>query len=103
MRPQATFMLSAFGSGFVGVGLSWEFYLTKQFIFIPSFSPGIYWKGRGRDLGCPLEFRSCVEFSYEMKNKIRIGIQVIHVSNAHLSHKNPGFNALTLCVGIPLK
>jgi hypothetical protein len=102
LRPQATFVLSEYGSGFVGFGFGWEYYLTKHIVVIPSFSPGFYWKGKGKNLGCPLEFRSALEISYETEKRIRVGIQVFHVSNAHLSHKNPGFNALTLCIGFPL-
>lgn len=101
-RPQTTFLLSQYGSGYIGLGFGWEWYLTKQIIIIPSFTPGVYWKGNGKNLGHPIEFRSALEISYEMENKIRIGIQISHISNAHLSHKNPGLNALTLCLGIPL-
>lgn len=103
LRPQAIFLLSQYEAGFIGAGLCWEFYLTKEIVLIPSFCPGFYWKGNGRDLGCPLEFRSAFEISYELQNKIRIGAQVSHVSNAHLSHRNPGFNCLTLNIAFPLK
>ncbi len=103
VRTQGIVMLSEYGSGFIGWGIGWECYLTRQILIIPSFTPGIYWKGRGKDLGCPLEFRSALDLTYEMKNQIRIGIQILHVSNAHLSHKNPGFNAWSLCLSLPLK
>lgn len=102
LRPQATLFLSQFYSGYIGIGLGWEFYLTKQIVITPSFSPGIYWRGEGRKLGCPLEFLSTLEISYEIGNRARIGFQCSHVSNAHLSHRNPGFNAFTLCISIPL-
>lgn len=102
LRPQMTFLLSQYYSGYAGLGFGWEFYMTKQILMIPNFSTGIYWKGRGRDLGCPLEFQSALELAYEMENKVRIGIQISHVSNAHLSERNPGFNALTLRVAFPL-
>lgn len=102
-RPQFNLLFTQYCSGFVGLGVGWEYYLTRQLVVIPSFSPGIYWRGKGKDLGCPLEFRSALEISYEMKNKIRIGIQISHVSNAHLSNRNPGFNALTLNLAMPLQ
>lgn len=102
LRPQATFMSSEYGSGFIGLGVGWECYLTKQILIIPSFTPGIYWHGKGKKLGCPLEFRSGLELAYELKNQIRLGIEIFHVSNAHLSHRNPGFNALIFNVAIPL-
>jgi lipid A 3-O-deacylase len=102
LKPQITLLFSKCYSKYIGFGVRWEFYLTKQIIITPSFSPGIYWKGKGRDLGYPIEFRSALEITYEMKNKMRIGIQIFHLSNAHLSCKNPGLNALTLCVAFPL-
>ncbi len=101
LKPQLTFLFSKRYSKYMGIGVGWEFYLTKQIILTPSFSPGIYWKGNGRDLGYPIEFRSALEIVYEMKNQMRIGIQIFHLSNAHLSHKNPGLNALTLCLAFP--
>lgn len=102
VRPQAVFMLSEYGSGYLGFGLGWEFYLTKQIILIPSISPVYYWRGSGKDLGSPLEFRSCIEICYELKNAMRLGMQLFHVSNASLGYRNPGFNALTFCIGIPI-
>jgi hypothetical protein len=97
-----TLLFSQYCSGYVGLGLGWEYYLTKQIVIIPSFSPGFYWKGKGRDLGCPLEFRSAIECAYEMENKMRVGFQVGHISNAHLSNRNPGLNTYVLCVALPL-
>jgi hypothetical protein len=102
LRPQIIFMLSEYGSGYIGTGLAWELFLTKQIILIPSFSPVFYWKGKGKDLGCPLEFRSAIEISYEMNNHMRLGLQVFHISNASISNKNPGLNAVALCMAFPL-
>lgn len=102
LRPQITFLFSKRYSKYMGLGVGWEFYLNKHLIITPSFSPGIYWQGKGRDLGYPLEFRSALEIVYEMENKGRIGIQIFHLSNAHLSQKNPGLNALILCLAFPL-
>jgi len=96
-------MQSERGSGFIGIGMGWECYITKRIVIIPSFSPGIYWRGSGKKLGCPLEFRSALELAYELKNHVRIGIEIFHVSNAHLSHRNPGFNALTVNMAIPFQ
>ncbi len=102
VRPQATFLLTDYGAGYGGFGLGWEFYLSKHFMLIPSFCPVIYWRGNGKDLGCPVEFRSCIEIAYETKKKMRFGFQIFHVSNANISDRNPGFNAFTFCIGFPL-
>ena len=69
----------------------------------PSFIPGVYCKGSGKDLGYPLEFRSSLELAYEWCCKARLSGQFYHISNASLSKKNPGANALALIFCIPFK
>lgn len=101
IRPQATLILPTLGSVFFGIGLGVELYMTKNLLFTPSFSPGLYYKGCGRDLGYPLEFRESIEMAYEWQNKARLGFQFYHISNASLSDRNPGANALTLFLAIP--
>ncbi|QLH36615.1 MAG: acyloxyacyl hydrolase [Parachlamydiaceae bacterium] len=103
IRPQIDFLISQHGSGFIGAGIGLEFYVTRNILLIPSFVPGVYWRGKGKDLGCPIEFRSCLELAYEMENQVRLGVQIYHLSNAHLSCDNPGFNAISFCLSLPLK
>lgn len=102
IRPQASLIVPELRSVFVGVGLAFEIYSTDRLIFSPSFTPGLYYRGKGKDLGFPIEFRSSLEVAYEFANNIRIGSQFYHISNASLSHKNPGVNALTVFLAIPL-
>ena len=102
VRPQAMVSVSKNRSVFAGVGIGLELYVTEHLLIIPNFAPGIYFKGRGRDLGCPLEFRSGAELVYEFNNKVRIGAEVFHLSNAHLGHKNPGCNAFIAFIAFPL-
>ena len=65
-------------------------------LFSPSFAPGYYYKGDGKDLGFPLEFRSAVALAYVFKNQSRLGLQFYHISNAKLGNKNPGEESLVL-------
>lgn len=102
IRPQLVVLVPGFHSIYVGVGACLELYLSEHLVFSPSFSPGLYYKGKGRDLGYPLEFRSSLELCYEFENKMRIGGQFYHLSNASLSHKNPGMNALVVIFSFPL-
>ncbi len=102
IRPQFALLLSNHRSLYVGLGIAWEWPLTEHIILTPGFSPGLYYEGKGRNLGFPLEFRSSLELAYELDNQGRIGAQIYHLSNAHLSHKNPGCNAFTLFIAIPL-
>ena len=61
--------------------------------FTPSFAPGLYHKGDGKDLGHALEFKSEVQFSYSSSNNSKIAISYNHVSNASIGDKNPGANS----------
>ena len=58
--------------------------------FTPSFGVGYYDDGNGKKLGNKVEFRTTLEFSYELVNKDRIGISFGHISNANIGKKNPG-------------
>jgi lipid A 3-O-deacylase len=100
LRPQIIAIVPQLKSVFLGAGLGFEIKIDK-FLVIPSFSPGLYFKGKGKDLGFPVEFRSSIEASYEW-NQIRFGIQFYHISNASLSDKNPGANALVAVLSLPL-
>ena len=73
----------------------------SNFIFTPSFGIGFYEDGEGKQLGNNIQFRTTFEFSYELKNKNRIGISFGHISNANLGDKNPGAEILSLSYQIP--
>ena len=51
--------------------------------FTPSFGVGYYDDGNGKKLGNKVEFRTTIEFSYQLINKDRIGISFGHISNAN--------------------
>ena len=69
--------------------------------FTPSFGVGIYDDGSGKKLGNDIQFRTSLEFSYELKNKNRIGVSFSHISNANLGNKNPGVEILSFSYHIP--
>lgn len=101
-RPQINLMVPELCSLFLGVGIGWEWNLTERITLTPSFTPGLYYRGNGRNLGFPLEFRSAIELTYRLNNNSWIGIQASHISNAHLSKKNPGINAFVLFFAVPI-
>jgi len=61
--------------------------------FTPSFTPGLYHEGDGKDLGHVIEFKSELQFSLDLKNNSLIGFSYNHISNASLGDKNPGANS----------
>ena len=59
----------------------------------PSFAPGYYNSGDGKDLGYPLEFKSEVQMSFNISESTQFGMSYNHISNASLGSKNPGANS----------
>ena len=59
----------------------------------PSFTPGVYNQGDGKDLGHLVEFKSEVQISLELPRESQFGISYNHLSNASLGDKNPGANS----------
>ena len=63
------------------------------FKFTPSFAPGYYNAGDGKDLGSALEFKSEVKMSLDLSESTEFGMSYNHISNASLGDKNPGANS----------
>ena len=61
--------------------------------FTPSFAPGYYNSGSGKDLGYPLEFKTEVQLSFDVSDTSHLGMSYNHISNASLGSKNPGANS----------
>jgi len=59
----------------------------------PSFTPGLYNQGDGKDLGHLVEFKSEVQISLDLPRESQFGISYNHLSNASLGDKNPGANS----------
>ena len=59
----------------------------------PSFTPGLYNQGNGKDLGHVLEFKSELQLSLDLSKESQLGFSYNHLSNASLGEKNPGANS----------
>ena len=68
-------------------------YKLGLFTITPSFAPGYYNYGNGKDLGYPLEFKSEVQMSLNLSDTTQLGMSYNHISNASLGTKNPGANS----------
>ena len=58
----------------------------------PSFAPGYYEKGDGKDLGMALEFQSKIKLSFNFFKDTKIGYSYSHISNNDWGDVNPGVN-----------
>ena len=79
-------------AAYIYSGVEWNVDLGGL-IFTPSFAPGLYHEGDGKDLGHVLEFKTEVQLSYAVSDGTSFGMSYNHVSNASLGDKNPGANS----------
>ena len=68
-------------------------YEMGPFKITPSFTPGYYNYGDGKDLGYPLEFKTEMQISLDLSKTTQLGMSYNHISNASLGTKNPGANS----------
>ncbi len=101
-RPQIGGFATSKGATYLYAGFGWDLHFSRFLVVTPSFSAGYYQKGKDKDLGYPIEFRTCAEVAYLFRNKSRLGFQFYHLSNASLSSRNPGEESLTFFYALPL-
>ncbi len=56
----------------------------------PSFAPGFYEAGDGKDLGSVLEFKSEIKIDFDIFSSSKIGYSYSHISNNDWGNVNPG-------------
>ena len=82
-------------AAYLYTGIEWNVDMGSM-VFTPSFAPGLYHEGDGKDLGHVIEFKSEVQLSYSTSDLTSLGVSYNHVSNASLGDKNPGANSYML-------
>ena len=92
LSPITGIMLTADSTGYIYTGIQAQYKIGKLNI-TPSFTPGLYSQGDGKDLGHPIEFKSEVHLSLDMAKDSQLGFSYNHLSNASLGEKNPGANS----------
>jgi len=80
-------------AAYVYTGVEWNYAMSEKFKFTPSFAPGIYHEGDGKDLGHALEFKTEIQASYSLSESTSFGMSYNHISNASIGDKNPGANS----------
>ncbi len=92
IHPVTGFFITENNASYVYTGIETNYKLGRLNI-TPSFTPGLYVKGDGKDLGSVIEFKSDVQLSYDVGESMNLGMSYNHVSNASLGDKNPGANS----------
>tara|TARA_B100000287_G_scaffold362324_1_gene355531 strand:- start:338 stop:853 length:516 start_codon:yes stop_codon:yes gene_type:complete len=92
ISPVTGLMFTADNATYIYTGIQAQYNLGKLNI-VPSFTPGLYGEGNGKDLGHIVEFKSEVQLSLNIFEKSQLGFSYNHISNASLGDKNPGANS----------
>ena len=92
ISPITGALITADTAGYLYTGIQAQYSLGALNI-TPSFTPGLYYEGDGKDLGHLIEFKSELQFSLDLSNTSELGFSYNHLSNASLGDKNPGANS----------
>ena len=92
LSPITGAMITADNAVYFYTGIQAQYKIGKISL-TPSFTPGIYEKGNGKDLGHVVEFKSEVQLSLNLFENSQFGMSYNHISNASLGEKNPGANS----------
>ena len=92
ISPITGFMLTENSATYAYTGIQAQYNLGKLKI-LPSFTPGLYGQGNGKDLGHMIEFKSELQFTLDFFSNSELGFSYNHISNASLGEKNPGANS----------
>ena len=85
-------LITQYNASYIYTGVQAQYKLGR-INFIPSFAPGLYSKGDGKDLGHILEFKSELQITVDFVSNSQLGFSYNHLSNASLGTKNPGANS----------
>ena len=92
LSPITGALITADAASYLYTGVQAQYKLGALNI-TPSFTPGLYFEGDGKDLGHLIEFKSELQFSLDLSNTSELGLSYNHISNASLGDKNPGANS----------
>jgi len=92
ISPITGAMITADNAGYIYTGIQARYKIGALNI-TPSFTPGLYHEGDGKDLGHMLEFKSEVQLFIDFSQSSKLGFSYNHISNASLGDKNPGANS----------
>ena len=92
ISPVTGALITADNPGYIYTGVQAQ-YKVGSLNITPSFTPGLYSEGNGKDLGHVVQFKSEVQLSLDLSDSSEFGFSYNHISNASLGDKNPGANS----------
>ena len=88
-KPITGAFITAKDSAYIYSGVEAQYGIGPLKI-LPSFTPGFYEKGSGKDLGSVLEFKSEIKFGIDIFENSKLGYSYSHISNNNWGETNPG-------------
>ncbi len=101
-KPLAGAMATSDGAVYGFAGVLVDVYFGNRIVMTPSFAPGLYSNGGGKDLGHVIEFRSAIELAYRFDDRSRLGIGISHMSNAGIGDQNRGEETIYVTYSLPI-
>ena len=92
LSPVTGALITADNATYVYTGVQAQ-YKVGKINLTPSFTPGLYSEGNGKDLGHIVEFKSEIQVTLNLTESSNMGMSYNHISNASLGDKNPGANS----------
>ena len=84
-------------AAYVYTGVEWNVDLGGL-KFTPSFAPGYYEQGGGKNMGDVLEFKSEIKIGFDLFENTNIGFSYSHLSNNDMGTVNPGSDNQSLTI-----
>ena len=88
-KPVSGAFITGNSSVYLYTGIEGQYGLGPLKI-LPSFTPGYYEKGDGKDLGSVLEFKSEIKLGLEIFENSKLSYSYSHISNNDWGDTNPG-------------
>tara|TARA_A100001011_G_C13800832_1_gene630939 strand:- start:6 stop:509 length:504 start_codon:yes stop_codon:yes gene_type:complete len=89
ISPVSGGFMTGDNSVYLYTGIEGQYGIGKLKI-LPSFTPGFYEKGNGKDLGSALEFKSEIKLGLDIFENSNLGFSYSHISNNDWGATNPG-------------
>ena len=83
------------GATYLYTGIEGQYHVGPLKI-LPSFAPGYYQKGDGKEMGDVLEFKSEVKFGIDLFENSNLGYSYSHISNNDWGSVNPGADSQSI-------
>jgi hypothetical protein len=101
-HPYAGVEVTTLGAFYGSGGWAMDGYIGRHGIVTWSEGIGLYEPGNMKSLHGTAEFRSMLEAGYRFDNEMRLTAEISHISDAGLTHSNPGAEIAGVYLHVPV-